>query len=123
MIIVKLPKFDVDHVEILVTKEVSIFIYIRLVLDIVQTLNYARLLELSIRHFIVIFTIRHKENSINHAYRVPILKFWSILQELQSRMNFQDLREQFFKIVNGYIFFVFIGGKQPKSSFLRLFVL
>jgi hypothetical protein len=67
MIVVQFPKLDVDHVEILITEEIFIFVDIWLVLDIEHTFEYLRLLELSIGHFVVILFICHEEHPIDHT--------------------------------------------------------
>ena len=48
MIIVEFPKFDINNVEILIAEEFPIFVDLRLILDIKQTLQNVRLFEFSI---------------------------------------------------------------------------
>ena len=47
MIIIKLPKFNVNNIEIFITKEIWITIYIWFSIDIHQTLQNLRIFELS----------------------------------------------------------------------------
>jgi len=46
VVVVQLPEFDVDHVEIFVAEEFSVLVDFRLILDVEQALQHARFLEL-----------------------------------------------------------------------------
>lgn len=46
MIIIKFPKFDVDNIEVLITEKFSIFVDLRFIFDIEQTLQDIGFLKL-----------------------------------------------------------------------------
>lgn len=71
---VQLPKFYVNDIEILITKEISIGIYFRLDLDVEKTFKNTGVFEFSISHFVVPFCVRHEEHSVDYTYRIKILK-------------------------------------------------
>ena len=67
MIVIELPELDVDHVEIFVTEEISVFVNVRFGLDIRKAFEDAGLSEFSIGHLTIVFPIGHKEHPMNHA--------------------------------------------------------
>lgn len=93
MIYIKLPKFNIDDIEIFIAKVIFIGIYLRLNFNIEQTFQNIRILKFSVCQFIIPFCVCHKEHSIDDTYRIKLLKLRRTLKESQSWMlihyNFQ----------------------------------
>lgn len=87
MVIIQLPESDVNNIEILIAEEIWILINIGLCLNIEETLKNVRFLEFSEAHLVVVLTVGNVVHSVNNAEGIPILKFWRVLQELQTWMD------------------------------------
>lgn len=79
---IKLPKFDINNIKILVAKIISIHVDLRFLLNIKDTLHDIGSLELPVRHFHIIFLVRDKKHAIYHTDGVPLLKLWSLFEKL-----------------------------------------
>lgn len=99
MVTVQLPELYVDYVEILITKEISVFIDVILTLNVKETLSYFRLSILPVRYLPIQFPISPVHYSVANTHRVPILELWSFLQELKTWMTAQNLFQQRLKII------------------------
>lgn len=93
MVVVQLPKPDVDDIEIFVAEEVRVKVDIRFCLNIEQTLQDIGFLELSKAHLVVILPIGHVEHAMDDTEGIPFLKFRSVFEEVQARMDLQYLLE------------------------------
>jgi hypothetical protein len=82
MIRVELPEPAIQHVEMLIRKELSDLVDIVLICDLVQNLEQSTVLEVSERDLAVVIYIKHEENPHNHGFRVTVLKLRCCLQEL-----------------------------------------
>ena len=96
---VQLPKLYIDHVEILVAKEIPIGVDFGLVFYVIEAFEYVWAFELPVCHLVVIFAIGHVKHSVYHANRIEILKLRRRFQEFKSGVklhhNFQDFFEIF----------------------------
>lgn len=59
---------------------------------------------------------------MDHTKGVPVLKVWSILEELKSRMKFQNLLKQYFEILRCTEFLSLIWTNQVKCSIMSILV-
>lgn len=100
MIAVQFPKLDIDDVEILIAKEISITVDIGLSFNIKQTLQNVGLLHFAVSEFVVPLPIGHVEHTMNHAQRIPVLEIGAVFQELQPRVDLEDLLEEHFEVLD-----------------------
>jgi hypothetical protein len=79
VVIIQLPKSDINNIEILIAEKIWILINIWFCLNIEETLENVRFLELSETHLAIILAIGNVVHSINNTKGIPILKLWGVL--------------------------------------------
>ena len=79
MIIVQLPKLDIDYIKVLIAEEIEIQIDVLLGFDVEKRFEDFGFLKLSEGKFIVVFSIRHVKHSMDDTQRIPILEVRGVL--------------------------------------------
>ena len=82
MVVVELPKPDIDDIEILVAEEVGVEVDVWFCLDVEERFEDVGALELAEAHLVVVLSVGNVEHAVDHAERVPLLELRSILQEV-----------------------------------------
>lgn len=123
MIGIEFPKLDINDIKVLITEKVSVSIDIWLDLNVEQGFENVGFLELPVSQLIITLSVCHVKHSVDHTQGIPVLKLWTVLQELQTRMDFQNLLEQDLKILNKAEFLSLVTTYQPKCPVLNIFVL
>ncbi len=122
MVAIQLPEFNVNYVEILITKEVPILIYVWLCLNIPQTGRYIGSFVLSISDLLILLPVCPVHYPVNHTQRIPVLELGGLLQEIESRVHTKYLLQQWLEIFELYVVFGSLLEKN-KGPLLEIFIL
>ena len=120
VVCVQLPEPTVEHVEMLIAKVGSHFVYVFLVADNLKHIEEVWIFEISIGYVSIVIRVEWVENAHYNCICIALLELRCLLEEFETWMCLEHMFKHWLEVITYYSFWTILGY-YFEQSLLRVF--